>query len=311
MNTTIAFEMMRKFNKIVPSIALQNCVNFIEVAPRDGLQNESKVLSVPTKLEFIERLGQTGIRNIEIGSFVNYTKVPQMQGTKDIINSLNKHRNFGTSVLVPSYNQALQLNEIHTDKLDEIVLFVSTSNTFNQKNIGTDIDGAFKRFEQIKEYINTKALPFAIRGSISCCWACPYEGYTPAIKIQEIIERYEKLGVDMIDICDTIGVATPKSTEQVVNVAFASLSKNTPLSLHLHDTNNLAVASALKGVELGIRNLQGSVAGIGGCPFSNKRVGNVDSIALIEALHASGYTTGIDVDYLKVVRQWILKQLRN
>ena len=281
---------------------LKPFINLIEVGPRDGLQNESKCLPVSTKVELIRRLTNAGVINIEAGSFVNYTKVPQMQGTNEVIRSC---KNFGNnlSVLIPHKSQVKNIDE----GVNELVFFVSASNTFNQKNINTDIEGAFKRFIDIKKELEEqKKTALTIRGSISCCWGCPYEGKVEEQAIKDVIRRYEDLGVDMIDICDTIGNATSSTTELLLS----KINSYVPFSVHLHDTNGKAIESALMSVKMGIKTLQSSIAGLGGCPFSTKRVGNVDSVKLVRMLHSEGYDTGINVDELEKVGEWIKNELK-
>jgi hydroxymethylglutaryl-CoA lyase len=281
---------------------LKPFINLIEVGPRDGLQNESKCLPVSTKVDLIRRLTNAGVINIEAGSFVNYTKVPQMQGTNEVIRGC-KHFGDNLSVLIPHKSQVKNIDE----GVNELVFFVSASNTFNQKNINTDIEGAFKRFYDIKKELEEQnKTSLSIRGSISCCWGCPYEGKVEEQAIKDVIKRYEDLGVDMIDICDTIGNASSETTELLLS----KINSYIPFSLHLHDTNGKAIESALVGVKMGIQTLQSSIAGLGGCPFSPKRAGNVDSVKLVRMLHAEGYDTGINVDELEKVGDWIKNELK-
>ncbi|NCY26834.1 MAG: hypothetical protein EBX37_18995, partial [Alphaproteobacteria bacterium] len=216
-------------SKAARSLHIKPFIKVLEVGPRDGLQNINRVLPVPIRSELIHRLDDTGIRHIETGSLVNYKKVPQMHGTIDLL-----HDCFDVdaklSVLVPNHKQ-LHLLPKH---VDEIVLFVSASNTFNQRNINTDLEGAFKRFEEIIREL--KRLHFhnrmLIRGSISCCWGCPYEGSVDPFTVIDVIKGYERLGVDMIDLCDTIGVATPKTVEYVLNCVYGRSPYDSAFSLH-------------------------------------------------------------------------------
>jgi hydroxymethylglutaryl-CoA lyase len=278
-------------------------ISIIEVGPRDGLQNEQKVLSVETRHQLLQRLDDCGFRKIEAGSLVSAYKVPQMAQTHELLNESNDIDAF-LSVLVPTVHHFRQLPQ----NVDEIVLFVSVSNTFNSKNIGTDIDGAFERFQAIVEEIARVGWKGKIRGSISCCWGCPYEGAVRPSDVMDIVSRYEELGVDMIDLCDTIGVATPSSVDTVVS--YVQSRSVVPLSLHLHDTNGQAVESCLTGVKLGIRYLQSSVSGLGGCPFSPNKPGNVDSLKLVNRLHEEMYHTGIDEEKLYYTSMWIRQQLQ-
>lgn len=275
-------------------------VRILEVGPRDGLQNESAILSVDQKLEFIHRLRAANIDNIEVGSLVNYNKVPQMSGTPQVLKRLNNVFDTRFSVLVPAASKVIDLE----DSVDEIVLFVSASETFNKKNINTNIDGSFARFEAIIQQLKEQSRNVTIRGSISCCWGCPYEGSVSIRTIVDIMNRYQALGASTLDICDTIGIASPSSTRTLLSYL---LELRTPasLSLHLHDTNGKAIPSALAAAEMGINYFHSSTAGIGGCPFSPTRVGNVDTLRLVQALHQAGYKTNIDTVELESVSKWI------
>jgi len=277
-------------------------INVMEVGPRDGLQNESRVLSVDTKHEFLQRLDGCGFRRIEAGSLVHPTKVPQMAGTTELLNRCFDIDAY-LSVLVPTRKHFERL----PNNVDEIVLFVAASDTFNQRNIGTDVNGAFKRFEQIFEAIHTKKWPGKVRASISCVWGCPYEGKVNEMQVCDIIQRFDELGVDSVDICDTIGIATPKTTGRLLShILGRSMTK---MSLHMHDTNGLGVENCMVGVDMGIRDLQSSIGGIGGCPFSPKRAGNVDTSALLARLHAEGFFTGVNEYYVYETARWIKTML--
>lgn len=294
---------------IIPSTpirigALKPSIHFIEVGPRDGLQNESKVLTIQQKQTFISKLANTGISHIEAGSFVNYKKVPTMKDSREVLQGLH-HLDTKLSVLIPHVKE---LNDL-PQNVSEIVLFVSTSNTFNQKNIGTTKEGAFERFQLMKQFLSLNNKNVQIRGSISCCWGCPYEGQTDSNVIMQIIDNYISLGATTIDLCDTIGVATPQSVKELLSVVLQKYPARY-FSVHLHDTNGLAIDCSLTALEHGIVTLQGSIAGIGGCPFSSKRVGNVDSLSLLHKVKESGYGVDIDLDALQEVKSWILHTLK-
>lgn len=299
----------RLFRRNLSSVIAHNVgrpmVQFIEVGPRDGLQNESIVLGVEDKIELIKRLAATGLRQIEAGSLVNYERVPQMNASAKVVKgSASVQPATQLSLLLPhkSFIQHLPANT------DEVVLFLSASDTFNEKNIKTNLEGAFQRYADVVKILREQHPHVKIRGSISCCWGCPYEHAVSHSTVLKIIDRYIDLGVDSIDLADTIGVATSKTTEDLVRTVLRHQSL-VPYSLHLHDTNGMAVDNALVGVQNGIESVQGSIAGLGGCPFSSKRVGNVDSVKVIEALHERGFHTGVDVAKLREVRAWIMNIL--
>jgi hydroxymethylglutaryl-CoA lyase len=292
-------------------------VSIIEVGPRDGLQNESKQLSLPKKITFLQKCIDAGFQHIEAGSLVNYKLVPSMENTLECIQHSKTQHHTTLGVLVPhirEWNKYIShpIHSLKDKKLNEIVLFVSCSEQFNSKNINTTRKGAFERFQTIVTSIRATHPHIRFRGSISCCWGCPYEKTTiqdtlPAII--ECIEAYKALGVHMIDLCDTIGVATPETTRDLLEPILSQYDPSL-FSLHLHDTNGLAVSCAMEGIHLGIRTLQGSLAGIGGCPFSSKRVGNVDTIDLCRQLYLSGYFTGINIEKAMDIKEWLVKELK-
>jgi hydroxymethylglutaryl-CoA lyase len=298
---------------------LHKTISIIEVGPRDGLQNESKHLSLPKKINFLQKCMDAGFKNIESGSLVNYKLIPSMENTLEAIQHSSSNYSGTISILVPHirewnkyFNSPSNPYYSSLKNIKEVVLFVSCSDTFNSKNINTNKAGAFQRFRDIINGIRSSHPHIRFRGSISCCWGCPYEktSYIDVLpSILECIKEYQSLGVSMIDICDTIGVATPESTHNLLQSIFKEYDPSL-FSLHLHDTNGLAVACSMVGVNLGIRTLQGSLAGIGGCPFSSKRVGNVDTIALCNQLYLSGFYTGINIEKATEIKDWLLKELK-
>ena len=285
--------------------ATRTPISFIEVGPRDGLQNEKVVLTVDDKAKMIRKLVDAGVKHIEAGSLVNYKRVPQMMDSDKVVESLaDLPTDVTLSLLVPHHSFVKRL----PSNTKEIVLFLSASDTFNQKNINTDLQGAFQRYTDVMEALKEQGRreQVKVRGSISCCWGCPYEGDVAADRIKKIMDMYMDLGVNSIDICDTIGVATPKTTQDLLNELGHPFL---PLSLHMHDTNGEAVDNIMVAANYGIKSFQGSVGGIGGCPFSPKRAGNVDSTKVIERLHSEGFDTGIDLEKLKEVREWTQRTL--
>ncbi len=293
-----------------------NIIKFIEVGPRDGLQNEMKTLSSDQRASFIKNLLNSGLKNIEVGSFVNYSKVPQMKDTNNVLTLLKdtkqKH-DAEFSVLVPSLKELHNINEnfFNDDIIDEIVFFLSASNTFNKRNINTDIDGGIQRYQVMVDYLNQIKNKPKIRGSISCVWGCPYEQSTKLDNIMTIIEKYNNLQVDTIDICDTIGVATPETVHNIITHIKKHFDINM-FSMHMHDTNGMAVNNLKVGIDMGIKSIQGSIGGIGGCPFSSKRVGNVDTISVLKMLSKYDIIidSNINIEKLIHTKQELLMMLK-
>jgi hydroxymethylglutaryl-CoA lyase len=282
-------------------------LNILEVGLRDGLQNESKILSLDQKYTYFQFMFYAGMKNIEIGSFVSSKWVPQMKDTKELIQKVQPYRSskpLFLSTLVPNLKGCQDAVEA---KVDEICLFVSTTDTFNQKNINCTQDEAFARFRPVVKL--AKENQIKVRGSLSCCFVCPYEGLVDVNKVVDTALKYKELGVDVIDVADTIGGATP---EQVGLVFQALLRKVGPPSLfagHFHDTNNNALQNIEAAMNLGISTFHSSLGGTGGCPYSSKRVGNLNTIKLLEWCQDKQIETNINLNVLKQGQKYILSQL--
>lgn len=283
---------------------LKKFINIIEVSPRDGLQNEKFVLNIAERKNLIDKCTKIGLNHIEVGSFVNPKLVPQMANTEELLNSLSPNsitnkNNLKYSVLVPS----LKMFKKHSN-VKEIVLFVAASESFTQKNINCDIKTAFKRFEPIFELAKIENIP--IRGSISTCFNCPYEGKIDYTKVLRIVNMYLENGADYVDIADTIGTAT---TEEV-DILFNILQKFFPINkitAHFHDTYGKAIDNVDVALNNGITTFHSSLGGLGGCPFSPKRAGNLSTERLVEYLekHSDKYKISTTLEQCKEVGDYI------
>jgi hydroxymethylglutaryl-CoA lyase len=284
-------------------------LKFVEVCLRDGLQNERKLLTPFQKAQVFHKLVEANVRYVEVGSLVNYARVPQMANTLETIEELDQRDKIRTmlSVLLGSTHLVPKL----PSDVDEGVLFVSASETFNKRNIGVNTVEAFQRFQRIQDALVEYDKPMKLRGSISCCWGCPYEGSVSVLQIQRIVEQFLRLNVRTVDLCDTIGVATARTMATVLEPVMKQLENTgVDVGLHLHDASNgQAVINAIIGADMGVSYIQGSIGGLGGCPYSPQRVGNVDSIAVIKALHRAGYNTGVYVDKLEEARNVLMDAL--
>jgi hydroxymethylglutaryl-CoA lyase len=274
-------------------------IKIMEVGPRDGLQNESKVLTLEQKLLFIEMLGEAGHQDLEVGAFVNPQKIPQMAGTADIIRQLPKHDGTRYWALVPNERG---FEDACDTGIKNIAIFTAASETFNQKNINTSIDGSFERFQAFVP--RAKKEKISIRGYVSTCFGCPYEGEVNPKAVLKITERLLKLGVHEISIGDTIGVANPLQVKKLTK-SLLKLVGTKKLALHFHDTRGTALANILAGLELGVVNFDSSAAGLGGCPYAPGAAGNVATEDLLYMLHGMGLKTGINLDLHVKASQYI------
>ncbi|MBT4879775.1 MAG: hydroxymethylglutaryl-CoA lyase [Alphaproteobacteria bacterium] len=284
-------------------MTLPRTVKIVEVGPRDGLQNESKLISVPERRRFIDMLSQTGLSVIEVGSFVSPKWVPQMAKTGDVYEGIEKKAGVQYPVLVPNQQG---LEKALEAGVTEIAVFVAASETFSQKNINCGIQESFERLDPVVKGAREIGMP--IRGYISCVMGCPYEGDVPSGKVVEVAERLLKLGCLEISLGDTIGVGTPLQTRELIR----NLSKTVSIeqmAVHFHDTYGQALANILTALEEGISVIDSSVAGIGGCPYAKGASGNVVTEDLLFMLTGMGIETGVHMDKLLKCGKYITKLL--
>ncbi|HEX4923662.1 MAG TPA: hydroxymethylglutaryl-CoA lyase [Bdellovibrionales bacterium] len=281
-------------------------IQIVEVGPRDGLQNEKQALSRDVKLELISRLSRSGLERIEIGAFVRPDKIPQMADSKELTQLALKQRpnkNVRYSALVPNEKG---MNDALESGLKEVAVFGAASETFSQRNINCSIDESFARFEPVLKIAKTNKIK--VRGYLSTCFGCPYEGKVPAAKVAKLAERMLKMGIFEISIGDTIGVATPKQVRAVLKL----LTKTIPLSkiaLHFHDTRGTALANILAGLDFGVRVVDSSLGGLGGCPYAPGASGNVATEDVVYMLEGMGMKTGVDLQALIDASRWMSEQL--
>ncbi|MDR5853344.1 hydroxymethylglutaryl-CoA lyase [Caballeronia sp. LZ062] len=278
-------------------------VKIVEVAPRDGLQNEKEFVATETKIELVNRLARAGIVNVEATSFVSAKWVPQMADAAAVMAGIERRPGTIYSVLTPNmrgFEGALEA------KADEVVIFGAASEAFSQKNINCSIAESIARFEPVAKA--AKDAGMRLRASISCALGCPYQGEVSVASVVDVIERMKALGCDEIDIADTIGVATPKRTREVV----AAASKVFPrerLSGHFHDTYGQAIGNIYAALLEGIEIFHASVAGLGGCPYAKGATGNVATEDVVYLMDGLGIETGVNLDELVQIGDFISRAI--
>lgn len=273
-------------------------VKIIEVSPRDGLQNDPNFVVTSKKKELVNLLIKSGLKQIEVTSFVHPKKVPQMADAPELLNEVMSFDNFEAIALIPNLKGYDRAKE-HT--LSEINWVSSATETFNKKNIGMSIDDNFKQFESI--VIKTENLDIKTCFSIAVSFGCPYEGKVNEENVLKLVKRARKAGADRIGIADTIGIATPDQVESLMKKVLEA-AENTPVAIHLHDTRGLGLANAYSAYQSGIRIFETSVSGIGGCPFAPGAAGNLATEDLVYLFHRMGIGTGIDFDQLLVAADY-------
>lgn len=271
---------------------LPESVSIYEVSPRDGLQNEKTPIPLEGKLELLKALLASGLTRIELTSFVSPRWVPQLADAYELVKATQLPPGVTVSALVPNakgFERALAAG------LKEIAVFMSASETHNRKNTNKDIATSLDTFEEVVP--PARAAGLAVRAYVSTVWGCPYEGDVPVSASLSIAKRLLELGCYQVSLGDTIGVGTPLQTRDIVRSFLAEIPAN-QLALHLHDTRGTALANALVGLELGIRDFDASVAGIGGCPYAPGAAGNLATEDLVYMLNGLGVKTGVDLDLL-------------
>ncbi len=283
---------------------MNDFVTVVEVGPRDGLQNEKQTLPATTIIELIERLADCGLPVIEAGSFVSPKWVPQMAETETVMAGLKPLPGTRYPVLVPNmkgYDRAIQSG------VKEIAVFTAASESFTQRNINCSIAESIARLKPVAE--QAKASGIRIRGYISCVLGCPYEGSIEISAVTDVCAHLMQLGCDEISLGDTIGIGTPAAANDLVS-RVSSVVPVEQLAVHFHDTYGQALANILACLDAGIRIVDSSVSGLGGCPYASGASGNVASEDVVYMLHGLGLDTGIDLQALAKTGDWISKQLQ-
>jgi isopropylmalate/homocitrate/citramalate synthase len=265
-------------------------ISICEVGPRDGLQNERDVLTPETRAELVNRLAATGLRRIEVVSFVRDDAVPQMAAAEDVIGEIERRDGVEFAGLV--------LNEkgferFQASGLDRVNVTLGATESFNQRNANASLDEATKRASRI-----ATARPAKTTVTISVAFGCPFEGRVDPAVVSGLAVHFRRLGVDEIVLADTIGVATPRQVRSLIEQAKAD-------GFHGHNTRNTGFANAYAALEAGATTLDASVGGLGGCPFAPRATGNIATEDLVYMLEGDGVETGVDLDALIAISEWL------
>ncbi|OIP20095.1 MAG: hydroxymethylglutaryl-CoA lyase [Comamonadaceae bacterium CG2_30_57_122] len=278
-------------------------VKLIDVGPRDGLQNEKQTVPTAVKIDLVHRLQAAGLKEIEVTSFVSPKWVPQMADNAQVMAGITRQPGVRYSVLTPNLKgleAALALPRAAWP--DEIVVFGAASEAFSQKNINCSISESIERFAPV--VLAAHAAGIAVRGAMSCTVGCPYEGEIAPERVEMLARLMKGIGVQRVDVADTIGVGTPLKVQRALEAALKHFDID-HISGHFHDTYGLALANTLAALQMGVWNFQSSVAGLGGCPYAKGATGNVASEDVVYLLHGMGIDTGIDLDKLIDAGQFI------
>jgi hydroxymethylglutaryl-CoA lyase len=272
--------------------ALPAEVSVYEVSLRDGLQNEATPVPIAGKVELANALLAAGLTRLELTSFVSPRWIPQLADAEELIRAMPPPAGVSFSALVPN---ATGLERALKAGIGEIAVFLSASETHNKKNTNKSIAVSLDTFEEVVP--PARAAGLRVRAYVSTVWGCPYEGDVPVAKSIEIARKLLELDCYQVSLGDTIGVGTPRQTKSIVSAFLAELPAQ-KLALHFHDTRGTALANCLVGLELGIRDFDASVGGIGGCPYAPGAAGNLATEDLVYMLSGMGVRTGVDLDRL-------------
>lgn len=282
-------------------------VTVFEVGPRDGLQNESRPVSLADKIWFTRGLIAAGVKEFELGAFVREDKVPQMADTASLYEAIRKGRiGLGRArawSLVPNRRG---LERALKSGVKQIAIFTAASESFNQKNIGMGIRESLDEYRALMK--DAKQAGLRVRGYVSTAFGCPYEGKVAASKVWKVTEALLALGVSEVSVGDTIGVATPGDVDRVMAPMIREHGAE-PLAVHFHDTRGTALANSLRAIEQGIRTIDSSAGGLGGCPFAPGATGNLATEDLVYMLDGLGLKSGIDLDQLCEVSLGFAKKI--
>jgi hydroxymethylglutaryl-CoA lyase len=265
-----------------------------EVGPRDGFQNEPKVIATADKVRLIDMLARTGLRRLEVTSFVRADVIPQLADADDVLRAIDPPDDVALSVLIPNergLDNALELR----DRFHEVNLFLSASETHNRKNVNRSVEESLSGLERVI----ARALDAGLRceGVISVSFGCPYEGHVPPERVFDIAQRLAAAGCAEVAFGDTTGMANPAQVRDF----FAAARERLPdveLTAHFHNTRGQGLANVLAALDSGVRSFESSFGELGGCPVPKGATGNIATEDLVSMLHEMGYDTGIDLDAL-------------
>ena len=267
-------------------------VRLIDVAARDGLQNEQAPVTTDIKVALIERLADAGLPVVEATSFVSPRWVPQMADAADVMARIRRRPGVSYPVLVPNLKG---LEAALAARAEEVAVFAAASESFSRRNINCSIGESLERFAPVCEA--ALAAGVKVRGYVSCVLGCPYEGAVDPGAVAEVARRLIDLGCYEVSLGDTIGAGTPLATQRMIETVATRVPIEN-LAGHFHDTYGQALGNILASLQLGIASFDSSVAGLGGCPYAKGATGNVATEDVVYMLHGMGVETGVDLDLL-------------
>ena len=279
-------------------------VRITEVGPRDGLQNEKGIVPVDAKVAFVDLLSDAGFPEIEVSSFVSPKWVPQLGDAAEVFARIRRRPGTVYSALVPNERGMEGALAAHVGK---VAVFAAASEGFSRANTGGSIAEVLARFAPVIAAARAARIP--VRGYVSCVVRCPYDGPTAPSAVRAVVEQLLALGVDEVDLGETLGVAEPADIARLYEEVARAVEPGRT-TLHLHDSNGRALDNARAALSLGVRSFDASAGGLGGCPYAPGARGNVDTASLVAAVEAEGYMTGVDREAVARAMSSIRQHLR-
>jgi hydroxymethylglutaryl-CoA lyase len=273
-------------------------ISITEVGTRDGFQVEPVLIPAEVKAGVIDAMIAAGLRHIEATSFVSPRAVPQLADAHEMLARVRRRADAHIAALVPNARGA---ERALGAGVDEMVCFISASETHNQANLNAPIAGSLANAAEIAAIARGKT---ALRGAIACAFGCPFEGEVTVDAVLRIVDGYAQLGVDRLTLGDTTGMATPPTVARLVE-AIGKRFPDQRIALHFHNTRGIGLANVMLGLDLGIREYEASIAGLGGCPFAPGATGNICTEDLVYLLEESGFDTGVDLEALIAVARQV------
>lgn len=291
--------------QVEPAAGLPDEVRIYEVGPRDGLQNESSVVPAAVKAEFVRRLAAAGLPVIETTSFVPPSWVPQLGDAAEVLellglDGLGRNR----PVLVPNERG---LDRALAAGVQAVAIFGSATETFAQKNLNRSVADSVEMFRPVVE--RSRSAGLWVRGYVSMCFGDPWEGDVPVTQVVDVARRLVDLGVEELSLGDTIGVATTGHVHRLLEALDTAGIGVATLAVHFHDTYGQALANTLAALADGVRVVDSSAGGLGGCPYAKSATGNLATEDLVWALHGAGVRTGVDLEALVQTSAWMAQSL--
>lgn len=269
-------------------------VRIREVGPRDGFQNEPKAIVTGDKVRLIEALARTGLRRLEVASFVRSDLVPQLADAVEVLHRIDVPEEVSLMVLVPN-EQGLEAALEHADRFHEVVVFLSVSETHNQRNVNRSIDASMRELERMVPAVRETGLRCA--AVVATAFGCPYEGLVDSDHVLDLAGRLVGFGADEVGFGDTTGMANPRQVREFFGRAIERLQGH-EVTAHFHNTRGQGLANVLAALEAGVTSFESSFGELGGCPVPPGSTGNIATEDLVSMLHEMQIATGIDLDAL-------------